>query len=177
MIRERRIAINRIAEEVRRVLAIDPNETKVELEDIIEHLGGEIVYDVMSLDDAFVLKDSPNSFKIVVDKWGYDTRNRFSIAHELGHLFLHMQYLINDEVWNSIEVGKKFSRQVGRAYSEIEEDANEFAGAFLMPKEIFLKTVEELTKGGYCNTQEVAKVFGVSADCVNIRGRKLNVWE
>lgn len=51
-------------------------------------------------------------------------RNRFSIAHELGHLILHRF------------VDQEFLGQVG-ARKKLEKQANRFASAFLMPEETF----------------------------------------
>jgi len=33
---------------------------------------------------------------------------RFTLAHELGHLFLHMGYKINDALWESVETDRPF---------------------------------------------------------------------
>lgn len=50
---------------------------------------------------------------------GSASRNRFDAAHELGHLILHSDYLPGNKV--------------------LELQANQFASAFLLPRETFLK--------------------------------------
>lgn len=55
-------------------------------------------------------------------------RNRFSLAHELGHMLLHSHITIED--LNDKEVLKR-----------IEREANRFASAFLMPREAIVNDV------------------------------------
>ena len=52
-------------------------------------------------------------------------RSRFDLAHELGHFFLH--HIDENEV-----VGKS-------SYKRLEDEANRFAGAFLLPEKEFAK--------------------------------------
>jgi Zn-dependent peptidase ImmA (M78 family)/DNA-binding XRE family transcriptional regulator len=55
-------------------------------------------------------------------------RRQFDVAHELGHKVLHDPYL------NVDDLSKEEFRQ-------IEQEANDFAAAFLLPKESFLRDV------------------------------------
>jgi Zn-dependent peptidase ImmA (M78 family)/DNA-binding XRE family transcriptional regulator len=55
-------------------------------------------------------------------------RLRFDLAHELGHLVLHRNYV--EEDLNDDEL-----------YNSVEDEANYFAAAFLLPKETFSKDV------------------------------------
>ncbi len=38
-------------------------------------------------------------FEIIVFEYQPPNRKSFTIAHELGHLFLHMGYIIDEERW------------------------------------------------------------------------------
>ena len=72
-------------------------------------------------------------FDIIVDEDTYlDQRYRanFSIAHEFGHIILHYD-LFKDcqDIDDTIELNKR----IKNVYKDIEDDANRFAGAILMP--------------------------------------------
>ena len=45
----------------------------------------------------------PKAAKIIVSPFQDEKRERFTIAHELGHLFLHMGYRTNNELWEKQE--------------------------------------------------------------------------
>lgn len=55
-------------------------------------------------------------------------RRQFDVAHELGHKVLHDPYLNIDDL----------SKE---EFKQIEQEANDFAAAFLLPKESFLRDV------------------------------------
>ncbi len=59
-------------------------------------------------------------------------RSRFDAAHELGHMVLHSWFDDND-------ASDKDNHE------RMEQEANYFAGAFLMPRETFLKEAHSLT--------------------------------
>lgn len=69
--------------------------------------------------DAFSLWQSKRPFIFLNSVKESSSRSRFDASHELGHLILHSEYL----------PGNKFQ----------EFQANQFASAFLMPRETFLK--------------------------------------
>lgn len=66
---------------------------------------------------------------IVVKKQDSDTRQSFTLMHELGHLLLHRASSIDDENDLHAEGGK-------------EQDANAFAGHLLVPN-VFLATIRD----------------------------------
>lgn len=78
--------------------------------------------------DAFsVWRNTPYIF-LSSDK-DTNVRIRFDIAHELGHLILHTDYIGDEEISKDI------------IWSKIEDEANRFSGAFLLPKETFSKDI------------------------------------
>lgn len=87
-------------------------------------------------------------------------RRQFSMAHELGHIILHN---------NSIEVDELNREE----YKMMEEEANNFAAAFLLPKESFLTDVMQ-----YPNKLEfyveLKRKWKVSISAMIIRAFKLN---
>lgn len=119
----------------------------------------------------FKVKDS---FVIQIPEYKNKNRERFTIAHELGHLFLHMGYLIDDDLWNRSNEQDFFRRDFG----EVEYQAHEFAAALLMPREEFYKKMNESYMGaGEYDMEEVSKYFGVSIEAAVNRGRWLGVLE
>ena len=63
-------------------------------------------------------------------------RSRFDAAHELGHLLLH-SHLTSDEVSDP------------QTLKRIENEANYFAGAFLMPESSFSREIHGVTLGAF----------------------------
>lgn len=59
-----------------------------DIDGLVRLMGGSIQEDYSHLDGA-VEKDG-ESFRILVSPFQDEKRRRFTVAHELGHLFLHM---------------------------------------------------------------------------------------
>jgi hypothetical protein len=62
-------------------------------------------------------------------------RLRFSIAHELGHLFLHREHFESAEIATSDHLLDWLNEHNGRKY-DFEREANEFAGRLLVPVDV-----------------------------------------
>lgn len=173
----KRKQINTLAESIREELKLT---SPVNLEEAIEILNGNLKYIDSPIDnkiEAKIEKDG-DSFTIQVQQKEPQTRVNFSIAHEIGHLFLHMGYLINPEMWE--ETGEYNDSVYYRfGYSEEEYEANEFAGAFLMPRAEFLSILEDSKIESRVDIENIANHFNVSKEAVLIRGRWLGVfrWE
>lgn len=148
-------------------------EIKSPVDNIIEEvkkLGGKVKEDdtLGVFSDGKIEKDG-SEFCISIPVNQTNERKNFTIAHELGHLFLHMGYKINKELWNNSD-DIVFNR---RGNSELEMQANEFAAAFLMPKEKYKEIMDKNTVGNTVNIAEVAKYFNVSIDAASYRGKWL----
>lgn len=168
-----RETINKIAEIVLKYLeykepAYDPQQAVV-------FLKGKILYDITDeCEDASIEKsnDSDSRFIIHLNNNKPFSRTRFSIAHELGHLFLHMGYMTDK--WDTAETFKDsiYYRSYNRKhmnYSQEETEANEFAAAFLMPKEQFRLS---LLKNAF-DIEATALEFQVSIEAARNRARNL----
>jgi hypothetical protein len=81
--------------------------------------------------------------KIRVNSAHHRVRQRFTIAHELGHLRMHTTH--------------------GERGSEVERQANAFAGALLMPPTMLAKAVRE-----GLNIEALRRRFDVSGDALSI---------
>ncbi|QIL19639.1 XRE family transcriptional regulator [Thermomonas sp. HDW16] len=95
---------------------------------------------------------------IVVNSEGASAcRQRFDIAHELGHLVLHVGLATGDR--------------------KTEGEANRFAGAFLLPRSSFVKEFPRL-RGSYLNWQGLSEMklrWKVSKAALLYRARQLGL--
>jgi DUF955 len=168
---ETREYINKLADCVRDVYKIPfPVE---DMAPIVKEIGGEIEekIDLNSYCDGTIRKIPDNSFHIAISPTQNRQRKNFTIAHELGHLFLHMGYGISKEVWEKQDEVEY--RRFGA--SEQEYQANEFAAALLMPREGYLREFKNLVKNGSVDMERVAEKLNVSLSAAINRGRFLGV--
>ena len=130
------------------------NDIKVYEGDLDKKLSGAIKYD----------KDK-EEFEILINKNDAKVRQRFTIAHELGHYFLHQDFLKKEEI--HIDV---MYRQNGKNKDEIEQEklrereVDYFAGALLMNKTLLEKMNKENN-----SIQELAEIFNVSVSAMTVR--------
>jgi hypothetical protein len=115
-------------------------------------------------------------------------RLRFSLAHELGHFFLHKNHhsysspLKDFENWINSNSSDKY---------KIEYEANEFAGSLLVPTnrlkffyEEYERQVKAIIPGfkdsgslrsGFCDSAR--EIFQVGSDTIGIRLDREVIWE
>lgn len=93
-------------------------------------------------------------------------RQRFTIAHEIGHLLLHT----DDDLFVDGTV-QAFSRdQKSRQATDRKEiDANQFAAALLMPKQFLAERIQEGRTVNLSRLYELAEEFRVSAEAMTFR--------
>lgn len=161
--------INEMAYLVRKIYNIDGPIT--DIDDIVNQMGGIIVEDssLGGLSDGRIRKLSENSFEIRVSPFQTEERRNFTIAHELGHLFLHMGFRTDEDRWRA-QNNVAYDRN---GNSESEFQSNEFAAAFLMPQKEYKQILDCYTNGNLVNTSEVARYFHVSIDAAANRGKWL----
>jgi Zn-dependent peptidase ImmA (M78 family) len=161
---------------------------KLEIEPIFDLLSA---YDI----DAYLKSDLSG---IVVDHNCYmedkfTNRLRFSMAHELGHYFLHKEIYSSLPI-KSPEDWKEFIINVPESeYEAFEFQANEFAGRFLVSYDHLklkvsesLEIIRQFDLIAYLQQDPDAvlarvspflrKDFGVSEQVIAIRVRRENLW-
>jgi Zn-dependent peptidase ImmA (M78 family) len=105
------------------------------------------------------------------------TRQRFTIAHELGHYYLHCDFKnVNrkDQLFVDKDFIVKYRNANNYTFAELkqEQEANAFAAALLMPRD-FINS--EINKKIYANVDEIkliekmAQVFKVSVPAMTYR--------
>lgn len=165
---ELRMLINNLTQDI--IELYDIQVPIQNINDVVEKLGGRIEesFNVDNMSDGSIRKQD-DGFVIFVSPFQSRERKKFTIAHELGHLFLHMGYRINLELWNRQENATYY-----RAGDSLEEyQANEFAAAFLMPKNKYKEIMDQNTVGNMVETGKIADYFGVSVSAASNRGKFL----
>lgn len=125
-------------------------------------------------------------------------RQKFTLAHELGHFFLEHNRFLRREYYSELDYENAPTfRDAVQEISRIEWQANQFASCFLLPKEEFLNTFnrlvlnENLIDKGFgtlfvdnqnCNlnkfyriTNELRNIFRVSRTTIEIRLKNLGL--
>lgn len=141
------------------------------IDTVVKRMGGR-VKEQIGLDDLYdgtIRKTGRDSFSIVISPFQSQQRKAFTVAHELGHLFLHMGFQIDPVVWENQDdtVYRRFGS------SEQEYQANEFAAALLMPRKEYLEVLQNNIKNGRVDISAVASYFHVSNAAAGNRGRFL----
>jgi len=105
-------------------------------------------------DVSGALRRTSRGWKIYVNRQDSPQRKKFTIAHELGHFFMH-----TDQADEFVD-GQIFTRSEVEKYGQRELEANEFAANVVMPEQKLRQMVPDIV------TQEVidslANAFEVS---------------
>lgn len=162
----RKESIHRLAESVGSQLKYSPGD---DLEELVKSLGGEIEYqDFWELESSATgsirIRDT-NDFTIYLPSYTGAERDRFTIAHELGHYVLHYLYPRQ----RGDDPGPLEAQRYGTG--RVEWEANWFAAAFLMPEAPFKKAYEKY--GG--DLIDVAQEYFVSIRAAQIRAQSLKL--
>ncbi len=112
-----------------------------------------IPYDKLKDDfgaDAAILADFSGFYidgeifdRIDVVRGAQLNRLRFSIAHELGHLFLHRECFESAGIQTSDHLLQWLNEHDGRKY-DFEREANEFAGRLLVPVDVLRECFDRM---------------------------------
>lgn len=141
-----------------------------DLHELVAQMGGTVDIEDTLLSDpehtGSLYVEGASKFRIVVPSHTSPERDRFTIAHELGHYVLH--YL-----WAKKKNPSLPDRIIAfrRGSDRIEWEANWFAAAFLMPEREF-KTIYD-SKGG--DIRAIADHFQVSTAAAEVRAKGLGL--
>lgn len=167
-------AIKGYAEAVRDTFT-QQRQARQSIDDLVNQLKGTIKEERLDIYDDSKLKMDPerNSFIICLIPNMSKTRRNFAIAHELGHLFLHTNFIESKTDAEQLYIPDFYKN---RDYKK-EKEANDFAMNLLMPENEYIDKVKRYTnpQTDDVNIQSVAEYFGVSVDDAIYRGVKLGI--
>jgi len=114
-----------------------------------------------------------DNITMLIHQSDHPNRKRFTIAHELGHHFLHLMEdgeIVDTEGdlfrndWSDKSIVQDASRRM-------EVQANQFAAALLMPARL----VEEVYQGVTKDITELSRIFKVSKEAMGYRLNQLGL--
>lgn len=141
--------------------------------DAVKKIGGKVVFNDKLLPpgiDAKIntqLEDNTVDFEIICSDNNSNDYSRFCIAHELGHLFLHM---VEKDEQGKLSIVKE-SYYKNNSANLREWEAEEFAACFLMPEDDLKAVIEECDG----DVKKIAKIFKVSPQSVIMRCKRLEI--
>lgn len=143
----------------------------IDINEEVKKMGGTIEEKPGTLSlDSSVRKTGDNSFAITIPAGMKEMDKKYLVSRHLGHLFLNMGYVIKPDIWNDQKVNVPYERP-GAIDAEIR--ANEFAKAFIMPYDAFVKSIHTHTdtNRSTTNMKDVADEFHVSMSFAVGRGK------
>ena len=167
MIGKTTMIINSLTEDLIRIYNIHVPIN--DISNVVTALGGYIEENKDICDSA--IRKQNDGFVIYMPFSYSEERKRFAMAQELGHLFLHMGYKISPKLWNK----QRNMFYYESKYPLEEYQANDFAEALLMPKDVYKKVLDQYTVGNKVQTAKIAEYFGVSVSTAYSRGKSLGL--
>ena len=143
----------------------------VKVFDVAKALGITVVRTHLGNDVSGLLITKPNGTTICVEDSHHSVRQRFTVAHEIGHFCLRHQFEPGEHV--HVDRGALVSMRSprsGQGTDHREIEANQFAASLLMPRAMVEAEVSRL--GGIVSEELIsglAKVFRVSEQAMTIR--------
>jgi Zn-dependent peptidase ImmA (M78 family) len=148
-------------------------DAPVPVEKIAKGEGAQVRFSPLDMELSGMVFIKDGTPIIGVNSLHHPNRQRFTIAHELGHLMMH-----REEITKEVHVDKDFpvlmrDTKAATGTDRLEIDANQFASALLMPK--FL--IESLLNSALSDidsdlpVEEFAKKLRVSKQAVEYRIR------
>jgi Zn-dependent peptidase ImmA (M78 family) len=148
----------------------------VDVEDIATKMGAVVSYEVFKEDLSGVCVKEKTRTVIGVNSFHARTRQRFTIAHECGHLALEHK----GEVFVDQTVMRRDAKS-SQAVDRQEIEANQFAAELLMPSALVIAAVErrQSKKPDLSSTllvDELAEEFQVSSQAMEYRLTNLGMF-
>jgi Zn-dependent peptidase ImmA (M78 family) len=154
-----------------RDLGID--QPPIDVDAVAQALHAEIRREPFADDLSGVLMRKDHRAVIGVNQAHLPERQRFTIAHELGHLELHKGTPVHfDRAVVHVNLRNSISSQ---AVDREEIEANRFAAELLMPEAFLRRDVDELRANGIADVmddgliQELARRYTVSLQAMTFR--------
>ena len=161
-------SIEKLAEDLVGKLAF-PNGGS--LEELVSKTGGRIVFGSDGADEGLsgsIIARSVSDYTIFLSEHTSRQRDRFTIAHELGHLILHLRK-VKEKGGDLVMRATRWIDEADDTQRRAEWEANWFAAAFLMPKAAFERVWRD---GGVAAAH---REFDVSVSAAQTRVKSLSL--
>jgi Zn-dependent peptidase ImmA (M78 family) len=140
----------------------------IDVEALAGALGIRVTYEALDNDVSGLMLFEGGTARVAVNQSHHRNRQRFTLAHEIGHLLLHAN---GDRLF----VDRRFFRNEWASKGELREEveANAFAAALLMPRALIRRHLD--FEGGITDVDvfRLATQFGVSEQAMTLRLVKL----
>jgi Zn-dependent peptidase ImmA (M78 family) len=152
--------------EPRDFIASFHNELPVKVGNIASQLGVKIKVSTLQTGISGEIRNESGQYVIRVNRHDTKERQRFTIAHEIGHFMLHKE-LIGDGIIDDALYRSKLS-------DKLEAEANKFAADILMPWNVMKQKISEFDElSGEPLYEALSSIFEVSTTAIKIRLGKL----
>jgi len=141
----------------------------VPVEQLANFSGADIHYEPFSGELSGMVHRQPHGRAVIgVNALHSSTRQRFTIAHELGHLLLHKDEQFHIDENSPIGFRSSLSSQ---AVDSDEIEANQFAAELLMPVPLLNAVIEKIPANTATEDAitHLSEVFGVSEQAMTFR--------
>ncbi len=147
----------------------------VPVEEAARSLGAEVVYQAFEGDVSGMVYRDPNRKLVGVNSSHAPNRQRFTVAHEVGHLVLHKGKPVFVDSFEG-----RINWRDGASAAE-ESEANAFAAELLMPRVFVNREVEKALEDRSLSPvqliADMAKVFKVSQESMRYRLENLGILD
>lgn len=142
----------------------------IKLKVILKHYNIALREDVLEDSLSGFLYKNRDQHIITVNSMHSDVRQRFTIAHELGHYFL--------EHHGNLFIDKGHLYRDARSSSgtiEMEKEANKFAAELLMPQELLYELIDNHGLEDISDIEDIAEKLKVSTQALTYRLSNLGI--
>jgi len=155
----------------------------VDVEKVAQALGAQVHRRAFEDQVSGVLAIQQDEKHILINEAHHRNRQRFSIAHELGHLVLHDTKKDRLFIDTHLRVYQRVGAPSSSVYTspgsvtspEEEREANWFAASLLMPRALLEQAAVQHELTDEAGVAALATVFGVSEQAMSIRLQQLDL--
>lgn len=164
---------DRVEEKVRELLAqFRVRRPPVPVEQIAKRLGLKLAAVPAGDDISGAIIRKGTRVVIAVNTSHHPNRQRFTVAHELGHYYFHQG--LEEHVDQNFRIAWR-NTDSSRAVDWLEIEANRFAAELLMPTEFLVKDLDALQRIEKRTVALLASRYRVSPEAMKFRLTNLGI--
>ena len=167
--------------EAQRILSeLQITKITIPVERVAKKLGAKIRYSPMDNEDLSGMVFIKDGIPIIgINSLHHPNRQRFTIAHEIGHLVLHRKIIENGVHVDTTFFGLKRDQKSIEVNDTLEIEANNFASELLIPADLIEGVIDSLVGDQVIDIEtseileQLATKFKVSRDAMQYRLMRL----